>query len=151
MLVIVILLHMVPLALNCGGGGGGGGCFVGKSKCPNTASPYCMPNSEKWRCCKAGKHCKLVPCPWVCRDYQRRCVCCDEPFDCKFGNCKCPAKGWRFYVLKQFILMQMFLLLGRMRSSTNYANKWIQQNLASWLMQLMEILPRALKNDQNDA
>ena len=94
---IVILLHMVPLALNCGGGGGGGGCFVGKSKCPNTASPYCMPNSEKWRCCKAGKHCKLVPCPWVCRDYQRRCVCCDEPFDCKFGNCKCPAKGWRFY------------------------------------------------------
>ena len=47
--------------------------------------------------------------------------------------------------------MQIFLLLGRTRSSANNANKWIQQNLANWLMQLTKILPRALENYQNDA
>ena len=47
--------------------------------------------------------------------------------------------------------MQIFLLLGRTRSSANNANKWIQQNLANWLMQLTKILPRALGNYQNDA
>ena len=144
---IVILLHMVPLALNCIG------CGSGKSECPNTAEGYCMPNSEKGRCCKAGKHCKLVPCGWApCRDYQRRCVCCDGPFDCNVpwrGGCKCPAKGWRLCSVHTH--MQMFLLLGRTRSSANNANKWIQQNLANWLMQLTKILPRALENYQNDA